>query len=233
MHSGRPRNVNSCRIRRRVRRSEQFAHERKYFPIAAMQAKRFWFARLVRRIGKFAIDVRSVSQIDRYIAHFQKYSLFDQVISGRSGDGCVPKGAGHLLPLLDDEALLNKRRSIRNIKSFQVCDFSWFSRKATGGQGKAAVKYPLTYLDYTLSSFKACALTDPLQHAKVCGEDSTALRQLLDNAVMTYIVWQFASARMRRVHRHTSNIMQKFGCTIVSWLLDSGANGWLVPLKVG
>ena len=101
-----------------------------------MQVKRFWFARLVRRIGKFAIDVRSVSQIDRYIAHFQKYSLFDQVISGRSGDGCVPKGAGHLLPLLDDEALLNKRRSIRNIKPFQVCDFSWFSRKATGGQGQ-------------------------------------------------------------------------------------------------
>ena len=249
-HGRRPRKINTCRERRRQKRSTCFRK-----PLA------FWFARFVRRIGRFAIDVRTLERIDQRIEHHDAHRHFDflrsnadsiprpegQPLSPLQGWTCVPKGANVLFPLIHDRSLLNKRQSTCRVKSHRVSAFHWRGGPNDVGRGKAAVKHPLTYLDFCLSAFtkvKACSLSDiecwetkqiadPVQH-EICGQPST-LEQLLDDTLMTYLVWAYASTAHKRGHEkmaHLARELGKAGDVITSWLLDSGANAWLVPKMV-
>ena len=222
------RSTNNAKGRRSIARADKWNR-------AKTCLLKHYFSRLVRRTGSIAADVLKFKVMKRDI----------DIARRALADGTSPKlrrirEVQNVLNSRRGELLLKKEARFLKFKPFQICPPPCRQDKSESRGGRALVSSKKSkHVNHGACPFRAYALkSNQLNRSQ--DTETISERQamaMLEEAELTLTAFHIrtASSKKRRKAGQPRLVKLKEGPPglQVRWMLDSGANSWLVPLHVG
>ena len=219
----RVKSVDNARARRSSKRAQRRLDLYKRHYLAQ------YFRRFVRRVGSFANDLRSVEAIrtELDIARSSK--------APRTGPALVARRARALRQFLGGNTLLGKEARYHSLKPFQVCRQLVCGVDEPESLDVAELSKPSARRDRPKHLISAYYTDRRLRLSQERdGYSDSFMKEILFGAELTMANFRMnvaSSKGWRKLYRaECMGNDRAAGGLVVRWMLDSGANGWLVPM---